>query len=117
MPFGGLLPDVADHDGFLGGVLDGHGAEIDFVWEVEKCAATDGTDGHDKLFSLCNDRQIVGVINLGLGTKSNRILHLHPWGDTAAHDIYIRSSLSGGGLKFFYWEDLEKLRVRGDYLN
>lgn len=101
MPFGGLLAGVADHNRFLGCVLDGDWAEIDFVWEVQKGAATDSPNGYYEFFTLCNDRQVVSVIDLGLWAEPDRILDLHTWSYAAAHDIHIRSSLSSGGFEFF----------------
>ena len=102
MPFGGLFTSVANHDGFLSGVLDWDRAEINLVWEVQESSATDSPNGDYKLFTLCNDCQVVRIVNFCLWTKSNRVLHLHTWSYTAAHDINIRRGLRSGSFEFFY---------------
>ena len=107
MPFGGLLTDIANHDRFLGSVLDGYWTKVNFIGEVQECAAPYGPNWNYEFFTLCNDCQVVSVINFGLWTESNRVLDLHPWGYAAGHDIYVRSSLSSCGFEFFDGEDLK----------
>ena len=62
LPLCGLLADVADDDGLLGLVLDGHQAEVQLVGEVKHGTAATGSNGHYELLALSHNHQIIAVV-------------------------------------------------------
>ena len=95
-------------------MLNGHCTEIDVVGEVEEGSAADGPDRHYEFLSLGDNGQIVRVIELRFRAETHDVLDLHPWSDSAAHDIDVCASFGASGagiLKFLVGYDLEKFRV------
>lgn len=81
VPLGGLLSDVSNHDGFFSFELDRDEAEIQLIWEIQHGAAAACADGNDELFTFSDDSEVVGIVDLGLGTKADDVADLHAWGD------------------------------------
>ena len=90
LPLGGLLADVADDDGLLGLILDGNEAKVKLVGEVKHCATTTSADGHNELFALSHDHQVIRVVGLRLGRELDDVGDVHPWGDLGRHLVDLR---------------------------
>lgn len=77
-PFCSFLAKISYYYRLLSTKFYRTSTKIKYIWKINHCSFSDSINRNYKFLSLCDDNQLIFIINFGFGRKSDNKFCFHP---------------------------------------